>query len=52
MQPDRAEAYHALGLVLVGTGRGDEARQHFVRAAELEPANEVYCLTRDSLASK
>jgi Tfp pilus assembly protein PilF len=49
-QPDRAEAHHALGLVLDGTGRGDEARQHLTKAAELEPDNEVYRQTRESLA--
>jgi len=49
MQPNRAEAHHALGLLLDATGRGGEARQHLARAAELEPDNEVYRLTRDSL---
>jgi Tfp pilus assembly protein PilF len=44
-EPGRAEAHHALGLVLDGTGRPREARQHFQRAAELEPENEVYRLT-------
>jgi Flp pilus assembly protein TadD len=47
-QPDRAEAHHALGLLLDGTGRADEARQHHARAADIEPANEVYRLTCDS----
>jgi Flp pilus assembly protein TadD len=49
MQPNRAEAHHALGLLLDATGRGSEARQHLARASELEPDNEVYRLTRDSL---
>jgi tetratricopeptide (TPR) repeat protein len=45
---ERADAHHALGLVLDGTGRADEARTHFAKALELEPANEVYQLTRES----
>jgi Flp pilus assembly protein TadD len=49
MQPDRPEAHHALGLVLDGTGRSEEARQHLLKAAELEPDNEVYRLTCESL---
>jgi Tfp pilus assembly protein PilF len=48
-QPDRADAHHALGLLLDGTGRSDEGRQHFVKAAELEPENEIYRLTCESL---
>jgi len=51
-QPNRAEAHHALGLVLGGTGRSDEARQHLAKAAELEPDNEVYRLTCESLAAR
>jgi len=43
-------SHHALGLVLVGTGRSDEARQHLTKAAELEPDNEVYRQTCESLA--
>jgi Tfp pilus assembly protein PilF len=50
-EPSRPEAHHALGLVLDGTGRSHEAQQHFLRAAELEPENEVYRLTFESLAS-
>lgn len=49
-QPNRAEAHHALGLVLDGSGRPDEARYHLVKAAELEPDNEIYRTTRESLA--
>lgn len=48
-EPQSAEAHHALGLVLDGTGRADEARQHLAKAAELEPDNEIFCQTRDSL---
>jgi Flp pilus assembly protein TadD len=51
-QPDRAEAHHALALVLDGTGRSDKARQHLTKATELEPANEVYRQTIDSLAAR
>jgi len=51
-EPNRAEAHHALGLLLDGTGRGGEARQHLAKAAELEPENEVYRLTHESLAMR
>jgi Flp pilus assembly protein TadD len=50
LQPNRADAHHALGLVLDGTGQTEEARQHLSKAAELEPANEVYRETSESLA--
>ena len=50
-QPTRAEAYHTLGLILDATGRREQALQHFHHAAELEPDNEVYRLTRESLAA-
>ena len=45
---ERADAHHALGLLLDGTGRAEEARTHFAKALELEPANEIYQLTRES----
>ena len=48
-QQDRAEAHHALGLLLDGTGRSDEARLHLTKAAELEPDNEIYRTTCESL---
>jgi len=51
-QPNRAEGHHALGLILDATGRGDEAGQHFTQAAALEPDNEVYRLTCESLARR
>ena len=44
----RADAHHALGLLLDGTGRAEEAQTHFAKALELEPANEIYQLTRES----
>ena len=44
-----AEAHHALGLVLDGTNRSAEAREHFQRARDLEPDNEVFRVTFDSL---
>jgi Tfp pilus assembly protein PilF len=50
--PNRAEAHHALGLLLDDTGRPDEARQHLAKAAELEPDNEIYRTTRESLAAR
>jgi len=50
LQPNRADAHHALGLVLDGTERAEEARQHLSKAAELEPANDVYRETSESLA--
>jgi Flp pilus assembly protein TadD len=49
--PERADAHHTLGLLLDATGRRDQALQHFARAAELEPENDVYRLTRESLAA-
>jgi Tfp pilus assembly protein PilF len=51
-EPNRAEAHHALGLLLEGTGRADEARQHLAKAAELEPENEIYRTTCESLAMR
>ena len=48
----RADAHHALGLVLDGTGRSEEARQHLNKAAELEPQNEIYQATSESLAER
>ena len=50
LQPNRADAHHSLGLVLDGTGRAEEARQHLSKAAELEPGNDVYRETSESLA--
>lgn len=44
-----AEAHHALGLLLDATNRSPEARQHFERAKQLDPTNEVYRVTFDSL---
>jgi len=49
LEPSRAEAHHALGLMLDATGRSEEARQHFHKAVELEPQNEIYRQTCDSL---
>jgi Flp pilus assembly protein TadD len=49
---ERADAHHALGLVLDGTGRSEEARQHLSKAAELEPQNEVYRVTSESLTEQ
>jgi Tfp pilus assembly protein PilF len=49
-EPNRAEAHHALGLLLDGTGRAEEARHHLSKAAELEPENEIYRTTCESLA--
>ena len=51
-EPNRAEAHHALGLLLDGAGRSDEARSHLAKAAELEPDNEIYRTTCDSLAAR
>jgi Tfp pilus assembly protein PilF len=44
-----AEAHHALGLLLEATDRIAEARQHFLRATEIEPDNEIYRQTAESL---
>ena len=51
-EPNRAEAHHALGLLLDDTGRAGEAHQHLTKAAELEPNNEIYRTTWESLASR
>ena len=48
-EPNRAEAHHALGLLLDGTGRADEARQRLAKAAELDPDNEIYRATYESV---
>jgi Flp pilus assembly protein TadD len=50
VQPERAEAHHALALLLDATGRADESRQHLAKAAELEPENDIYRQTCESLA--
>jgi Tfp pilus assembly protein PilF len=47
--PDHAEAHHAFGLFLDATDRQELANQHFEKAAQLDPANEVY---RTTLASR
>ena len=51
-EPDRAEAHHALGVLLDATGRGEESREHLSQAAAVEPENEVYRLTWESVAAK
>jgi len=51
-EPNRAEAHHAIGLLLDGTGRSDEAREHLTKAANLEPENEIYRTTAESLAAR
>lgn len=43
--PDDARAEHALGVVLDAQGRGEDARQHYARAAEMDPQNETYRLS-------
>jgi Flp pilus assembly protein TadD len=48
----QAEAHHALGLVLDATNRSVEAREHFQKALELEPENEIYRFTLESLPGK
>jgi Tfp pilus assembly protein PilF len=45
VQPDHAEAHHAFGLFLDAAGRLDEARQHFIKAAQLEPENQIFQTT-------
>ena len=50
-EPNRAEAHHALGLLLDATGQREEALTHLLRAAELEPENEIYQQTCDSLTT-
>ena len=40
--PDAADAYHALGLLLVRTGRTDEALEALARAVALDPETPRY----------
>lgn len=42
LAPNRADLHHALAIVLDATGRRQEAGTHFARAAELEPASDLY----------
>lgn len=49
-EPNRAEAHHALALLLEATGRIDEARGHLATACQLEPHDELYRQTWDALA--
>jgi Tfp pilus assembly protein PilF len=44
LAPQRADIHHALALMLDATGRGHEAGVYFARAAEIEPANNLYRL--------
>jgi predicted Zn-dependent protease len=46
--PNDAQTHHSLGLLLEESGRRDEALFHLDRAAGLEPANELYALSRDA----
>lgn len=48
-EADRADAHHALGMLLDAAGNRAEAVVHLSRASQLEPENEIYRLTRDSL---
>jgi len=45
LTPERADVHHALGVLLESLARTDEAIMHLSRAAELEPANELYALS-------
>lgn len=47
--PDDAQAHHSLGMVLESLGEPEQALKHLDRAAELEPANELYALSRQTL---
>jgi Tfp pilus assembly protein PilF len=44
LAPDRADVEHALALVLEATGRTADASPHFIRAAQLDPRNDLYRL--------
>jgi predicted Zn-dependent protease len=46
--PDDPQVQYAMALLLDGTRRHDEAMPYYRRASELEPENELYCM---SLAS-
>lgn len=39
--PDSAEAHYNLGLALFALGETDQAREHFIEAANLAPGNKV-----------
>jgi Tfp pilus assembly protein PilF len=39
--PDSAEAHYNLGLALFALGENDQARQHFIEAANLAPGDKV-----------
>lgn len=39
--PDSGEAHYNLGLALYASGENDEARDHFIEAANLAPGNKV-----------
>jgi predicted Zn-dependent protease len=49
--PNRPDVHHTLGLLLSATNREGEARHHLSKATELEPENEVFRATYESLAS-
>ena len=51
-QPHHAEAHHALGLLLEAADRRAEAANHLAKAAELDPQNDIYRVTRDSVPDK
>ncbi len=40
--PHDAQVHHSLGLLFESKGDASSAKQHFVQAAQLEPANELY----------
>jgi len=44
LAPDRADVEHALALLLEATGRTADASPHFIRAAQLDPRNDLYRL--------
>ena len=39
--PESAEAHYNLGLTLFAMGQGQDAREHFIQAANLAPGNKV-----------
>lgn len=49
-QPMRADAHHSLGLLLDSIGKRDEAVVHLARASELEPKNEIFQQTLETVS--
>jgi tetratricopeptide (TPR) repeat protein len=49
--PTRPDAHHALGLYYSSTNRPTDALHHLSKAADLDPENQIYRATYESLAA-